>query len=148
MGEQHTVAVEVRAAGGVVWRQAGKGVEFLVIHRPRYDDWSLPKGKADDDDEGWRAIAEREVEEETGLRCEAGKRVETVRYVDRHGREKEVRYFAMLVDDETSGRFSVNDEVDKIDWLRPDSARRRLTRKSDVSVIDAFLADRSDLTDG
>lgn len=138
------VAVEVRAAGGVVWRRSGGGIEFLVIHRPRYDDWSLPKGKADDDDEGWRAIAEREVEEETGFRCEAGKRVETVRYVDRHDREKEVRYFAMAVDDDTPGAFSVNDEVDEIAWLRPKKARRRLTRDADIGVIDAFLADRPD----
>jgi 8-oxo-dGTP diphosphatase len=136
-------AVEVRAGGGVVWRQVGKRVELLVIHRPRYDDWSLPKGKADDDDEGWRACAEREVEEETGYRCDAGERVDTVRYIDRHGRTKEVRYFAMEVDDDTSGSFSVNDEVDKIAWLSPKQARRRLTRKTDVAVIDVFLSEHA-----
>lgn len=147
MGEQDAVAVEVRAAGGVVWRTVGDGVEFLVIHRPRYDDWSLPKGKADTDDEGWRAIAEREVQEETGYRCAAGKKVDTVRYTDRHGREKEVRFFAMEVDGDTAGSFAVNDEVDEIAWLTTKKARRRLTRASDASVIDAFLADRPDLNE-
>jgi 8-oxo-dGTP diphosphatase len=126
----------------VVWRRAAGGVEFLLIHRPRYDDWSLPKGKAESDDEGWRTMAEREVEEETGYRCAAGKRIDIVRYRDRHGREKEVRYYAMEVDGDTPGSFAVNDEVDEVAWLVPQEARRRLTRASDASVIDAFLAAR------
>jgi 8-oxo-dGTP diphosphatase len=128
----------------VVWRGAGSSVEFLLIHRPRYDDWSLPKGKADDEDEGWRACAEREVEEETGYRCAAGRRVDVVRYADRHGRAKEVRYFAMEVDDDTAGSFRPNDEVDRVIWAKPKPARRRLTRSADVRVVDAFLAMRAD----
>lgn len=136
--------VEVRAAGGVVWRRMGRGLELLLIHRPRYDDWSLPKGKADDEDEGWRACAEREVEEETGYHCAAGRRVDVVRYADRRGRSKEVRYFAMQVDDDTEGSFRPNDEVDEVMWVTPKRARRRLTRSDDVGVLDAFLAMRAD----
>jgi 8-oxo-dGTP diphosphatase len=133
---------EVRAAGGVVWRWAGSTVEFLLIHRPRYDDWSLPKGKTESDDEGWRRCAEREVEEETGHRCPAGRRVDTVRYHDRRGRAKEVRYYAMEVGDDAADAFRPNDEVDEIAWLKPEKARSRMTRASDVAVLDAFLAGR------
>lgn len=133
------VEVGVRAGGGVVWRRAGDDAEILLVHRPRYDDWSLPKGKADDEDEGWKACAEREVAEETGYRCTAGRRVGITRYRDRHGRAKEVRYFAMEVDGSTKGRFCPNDEVDEIAWLRPKKARRRATRTGDVDIIDAFL---------
>lgn len=137
-----SVAVDVRAGGGVVWRRSGSSVEFLLVHRPRYDDWSLPKGKADDDDEGWRACAEREVEEETGYRCTAGRLVDVVHYVDRHDRAKEVRYFAMEVNGDTVGAFGPNDEVDEIVWLKPKKARRRLTRQADVDVLEAFLTAR------
>ena len=129
----------VRAGGGVVWRRSGQGIEFVLVHRPRYDDWSLAKGKADDADEGWRACAEREVEEETGYRCTAGERVAVVRYVDRHGRAKEVRYFSMRVSGRDPDTFRPNDEVDEIVWLGPKEARRRLTREADVEVLDAFL---------
>jgi 8-oxo-dGTP diphosphatase len=144
MAPKGSTAVEVRAGGGVVWRRSGSGVDVLLVHRPRYDDWSLPKGKADDDDEGWRACAEREVEEETGYRCVAGRRVDVVRYRDRNGRAKEVRYFAMLVDSDTVGAFRPNEEVDEIVWLGPKKARRRLTYRTDVGVLDAFLAARAD----
>src|SRR4051812_49902900 len=61
-------AAEVKASGGVVWRRGERGVEVVVVHRPRYDDWSLPKGKLDPG-EGWEQAALREVEEEVGLRC-------------------------------------------------------------------------------
>ena len=144
MSPKQAQATEVRAGGGVVWRKAGSTVEFLLIHRPRYDDWSLPKGKADDDDEGWRACAEREVEEETGYRCTAGRRVDTVRYRDRHDRAKEVRYFSMEVDEKTRGSFRPNDEVDEVEWLKAKKARRRLSRAVDVAVVDRFLAWRGD----
>ena len=77
----------VRAAGGVVTRPATDGgVEVLVVHRPRYDDWSLPKGKAEPGERDEDAL--REVEEETGYRCTLGRRAPPVHYEDRHGRPK------------------------------------------------------------
>ena len=68
-------AAEVKAAGGVVWRHGEGGVEIVVAHRPRYDDWSLPKGKLDKG-ESWEQAALREVEEEVGLRCRLGPELE------------------------------------------------------------------------
>ena len=62
---------QVKAAGGVVWRRGDAGLELAVVHRPRYDDWSLPKGKLDPG-ETWEEAALREVEEEIGLRCRLG----------------------------------------------------------------------------
>jgi 8-oxo-dGTP diphosphatase len=76
---------EVRAAGGVVWRRADGTVELALIHRPRYDDWSLPKGKLDPG-ESWEAAAEREVEEEIGLRLRRGPELPPVAYRDGKGR--------------------------------------------------------------
>jgi 8-oxo-dGTP diphosphatase len=75
-------AAEVKAAGGVVWRAgAGGAPEFVAVHRPRYDDWSLPKGKLDPG-ETWEQAALREVEEEVGLRCTLGAELPPVAYTD------------------------------------------------------------------
>jgi 8-oxo-dGTP pyrophosphatase MutT (NUDIX family) len=132
----------VRAAGGVVWRRpAGSGggegagrVEVLVVHRPRYDDWSFPKGKCDDG-ESFRAAAEREVLEETGLQCDLGEPIEQVAYTDQRGRPKVVRYWAMTV---RSGSFTANEEVDEVAWLPPDEARHRLTYPHDAALLRRF----------
>src|SRR5215468_3875790 len=87
----------VRAAGGIVERDG----RMLLIHRPEYEDWSFPKGKLVDG-ESWEEGALREVEEETGLRCELGEEAGRTRYVDSRGRNKEVRYFLMTSDGEAS----------------------------------------------
>ena len=88
-------AAEVRASGGVLWRRAGgAAIEIAVIHRPRYDDWSLPKGKLDKG-ESWEAAAVREVEEETGVIAELGDELEPIGYRDNKGRAKVVRYWLM-----------------------------------------------------
>src|SRR5512132_1125147 len=87
-------AAEVKAAGGVVWRRAGDTIAIAVAHRPRYDDWSLPKGKLDEG-ESWEEGALREVWEETGMRCSLGEELEPVNYKDRKGRDKVVRYWLM-----------------------------------------------------
>jgi len=128
---------EVRAAGGLVWRQAAGGdVEVVVVHRPRYDDWSLPKGKCDPgEDDG--ACALREVEEETGLACRLGRELPSVSYRDRRGRDKQVRYWSMTP--LAGGRFVANPEVDELRWCDLDGARELLSYDADRVVLASFL---------
>ena len=97
-------AAEVKASGGVVWRRGahGEGVELVVVHRPRYDDWSLPKGKLDPG-ETWEQAALREVDEEVGLRCRLGEELPAVSYTDHKGRAKAVRYWLMEPEDDARG---------------------------------------------
>lgn len=125
-------AKQVRAAGGLVVRKRKDGIEIAVVHRPRYDDWSLPKGKLDPG-ESFEEGALREVEEETGLRCELGKELSPVRYRDRKGRRKIVRYWRMTP---AGGGFKPNDEVDEMRWLSPKKARRLLDYDHDRRLID------------
>jgi 8-oxo-dGTP pyrophosphatase MutT (NUDIX family) len=129
-------AGEIRAAGGVVWRSADEGVEVLIVHRPRYDDWSLPKGK-NNPGESDEDCARREVAEETGLHCELGPHLADVRYVDGRGRPKVARYWAMRP---VTGQFVAGPEVDQVRWVPLDQARRELSYARDVKVLDAFAA--------
>ena len=125
----------VRAAGGVLWRRAPSGdLEVVVVHRPKYDDWSLPKGKCDPG-ESHEDCAVREVEEETGYRCRLGPELPGNAYADREGRRKEVRYWAMAV---VSGTFRPNSEVDQAPWVTLDEARTALSYRRDVTVLDAL----------
>jgi 8-oxo-dGTP diphosphatase len=117
---------EVLAAGGVVRR----GGDVLLVHRPKYDDWTLPKGKLDKG-ETFEQAALREVEEETGLVCELGDEVSSTTYEDRNGKVKLVRYWEMTV---VGGGFEPNDEVDELRWLPPDEARELLTYPRDKGV--------------
>jgi 8-oxo-dGTP diphosphatase len=127
--------VTVRAAGGVVWRAGDGGrAEVLVVHRPKYHDWSFPKGKREEG-ESDEQTALREVEEETGFTCHLGPELPGTSYIDRKGRPKTVRYFVMTV---VGGEFIAGDEVDEIRWLRPPAARSLLTYDRDVEVLDAF----------
>jgi 8-oxo-dGTP pyrophosphatase MutT (NUDIX family) len=128
--------IEVLAAGGAVWRRGAEGaVEVLVVHRPRYDDWSLPKGKCDDG-EGFVACARREVLEETGLTCEVGPDLLDVYYHDHKGRSKVVRYWAM---EAVAGTFVANDEVDEVRWLSFPAAVAALTYPHDRPVLRALV---------
>jgi 8-oxo-dGTP diphosphatase len=122
---------EVQAAGGLVVREAEGGVEVALVHRPKYDDWSLPKGKLDAG-ESFEAAALREVAEETGLRCELGRQLEPTRYVDRKGRDKLVRYFLMRPID---GRFEPTAEVDEMRWLPPTEALTLLDYEHDRRLV-------------
>src|SRR5688500_163787 len=110
---------EVRAAGGVVVRDG----RVLLVHRPKYGDWTLPKGKAEPG-ESDEACAQREVEEETGLVCELGRELATVRYRDHHGRPKVVRYWEMRP---VAGGFEPTDEVDEVRWVAAGEAAGVLT---------------------
>lgn len=124
----------VQAAGGVVWRRRRGDVEVLLVHRPKYGDWTFPKGKLETGEDHDDA-ALREVLEETGLRCALGPELEISTYVDGKGRPKVVRYWMMQVED---GAFAANDEVDEMRWLPLERARRRLTYERDLPVLDSF----------
>jgi phosphohistidine phosphatase SixA/8-oxo-dGTP pyrophosphatase MutT (NUDIX family) len=130
------VSQPVRAAGGIVLRGEGGDRSVALVHRPRYDDWSFPKGKLDDgEDEATAAL--REVEEETGLRCHLGPSVGAVTYRDRRGRAKVVRYFQM---DANGGGFAPNHEVDELRWVPLEDAARLLSYAHDRSVLRQVLA--------
>ena len=122
----------VRAAGGIVIRREADDVQVLLVHRPRYDDWSFPKGKLQEG-EGEPDGALREVREETGYRCAVDHEVDRVRYVDQRGRDKEVVYFRMTA----RGRegFQPNAEVDDVRWASIGRAAVLLTWPRDVSVL-------------
>lgn len=127
---------EVLAAGGVVVREAADGVRVAVVRRPRYDDWSLPKGKLDEG-EGWKEAALREVEEEVGSACELGAELPAVAYIDNKGRYKVVRYWLMeaVGDDD----FEPNDEVDEVRWLAAGEALALLSYERDQSLLEEAL---------
>jgi 8-oxo-dGTP diphosphatase len=118
---------EVRAAGGILRRDG----LVAVVHRPKYDDWTFPKGKLDSGESSEDA-ALREVEEETGFACELGEELESTTYNDRHGRPKVVRYWEMTV---VGGEFRANDEVDELRWVSPEEARRMLSYERDRQLV-------------
>jgi 8-oxo-dGTP diphosphatase len=129
--------VEIHAAGGVVTRPAANGdFEILVVHRPKYDDWSFPKGKLDPG-ETFEHGAIREVEEETGVRCELGAELRSHRYVDRNGRDKLVRYWMMTVV-EAQPR-EPDDEVDEVRWVAARDAPALLSYHADHELVAAVV---------
>lgn len=117
----------VRAAGGLVEREG----KVLLVHRPKYDDWSFPKGKCDAEEPDG-ACALREVEEETGLRCELLDEIGSTSYTDGKGRPKVVRYWRMRP---LSGEFAPQDEVDEIRWETPERAAELLSWERDVPLL-------------
>ena len=123
----------VVAAGGIVTRTDEEGTRVLLVHRPRYDDWSFPKGKIDEGETAAEA-ALREVTEETGYQASLGGHIGVVEYPDRTGRPKIVHYWGMSVE---SGRFEANSEVDEIAWLGLGAALDRLSYERDRAVLRA-----------
>ena len=120
---------EVEAAGGIVLDDDGR---VALVHRPRYDDWSLPKGKLDPG-ESFEEAALREVEEETGMRCRLLDELDPVEYRDNKGRQKLVRYWLMAVDQDPG--FVPNDEVDELRWVQPEEAAELLTYAHDAELV-------------
>jgi 8-oxo-dGTP diphosphatase len=135
----------IEAAGGLVWRPGEGGqpsqesrssTDVALVHRPKYDDWSLPKGKLEPGEHPLLA-ALREVEEEAGAKAVPGRPLGRSRYtVD--GRPKRVQYWAMRW---KGGEFRPNPEVDMVDWVPIELAAPRLKPDRDGFVVDEFLRD-------
>jgi 8-oxo-dGTP diphosphatase len=121
---------EIEAAGGVVVDEDGR---VAVVHRPKYDDWTVPKGKLDPG-ETFEEAALREVEEETGLRCSLVRELPSTTYTVRD-RPKVVRYWLMSVVEDPG--FEPNDEVDELRWLSAADAAALLTYDRDKEVLEA-----------
>jgi len=119
----------VRAAGGIVVRDGS----VLLVHRPKYDDWSFPKGKLEEG-ESWEEAAAREVEEETGLRCEVGDLVGSTRYFVLQG-PKEVRYYRMV----GAGDAQAQNEIDELRWAPLAEAHDLLTHERDRRLLERLL---------
>ena len=122
---------EVAAAGGVVLRREVDESRVAVIHRPKYMDWSLPKGKLEPG-EGFEEAALREVEEETGFSARLLGELPPISYLDRKGRTKLVRYWLM---EPLEGEFSPHDEVDELRWLSAADAVDLLTYDHDRELV-------------
>ncbi len=130
-------ADEIRAAGAVAWRPGPDGPLVALVHRPKYDDWTLPKGKVDPG-ESVLLTAVREVEEETGQHVTLGRRLSPSCY-DVDGRPKRVDYWVARAQDPPA-EFTPNHEVDELAWLSVPEAADRLTYERDVVVLGEFAA--------
>lgn len=124
----------IRAAGGVVWREDDDGLRVAVIHRPRQNDWTLPKGKLEPGEDEHSA-AVREAWEETGWQVEAGAELGSLRYKV-GGEPKTVRYWSLRA---LHGVFTPNREVDVVEWLAPAQARQRLSYAKETEILDRFV---------
>ena len=123
----------VRAAGGVVWRVRAGRPQVAIVHRPRYDDWSLPKGKLESG-ESELAAAVREVGEELGSRVAVGRRLSRISY-DYDDVHKTVAFWSMR---HVGGAFEANDEVDEVQWVSPKAAAAHLSYDIERGVMDEF----------
>ena len=126
----------ILAAGGLLWRPAVGGIEICLVHRPRYDDWSLPKGKLHSREHPLRA-ALREVEEETGVRGVVGRRLPAQEYVLGPDR-KHVDYWSMTP---AGGEFVPSEEVDALEWTVPQDAAKLLSYARDREFVLGFAAE-------
>jgi 8-oxo-dGTP pyrophosphatase MutT (NUDIX family) len=124
---------DIRAAGAVVWRMQDGVLQVAIVHRPHYDDWSLPKGKLESG-ESELAAAVREIDEEIGARVAVSRRLTRVHYLVDEAK-KSVAYWTMR---HVSGDFATNDEVDALEWLTVTAARERVSYPLDRQVLDDF----------
>ncbi|GAA4515392.1 NUDIX hydrolase [Actinoallomurus oryzae] len=131
----------IRAAGAVLWRPGESGPEVALVHRPRYDDWSFPKGKAKDGEHVLRT-AVREVWEESGVRPVLGRRLPAREY-EKERRPKRVDYWAATGD---GGDFRPNEEIDRVEWLPVPEAERRLSYEHDADLLREFASGPSRTT--
>jgi 8-oxo-(d)GTP phosphatase len=127
---------EIQAAGAILWRDGPQGVEVGLVHRPRYGDWSFPKGKQDAG-EHILMTAVREVTEETGTRPTLGRRLPSARYTAKGG-PKVVHYWSARPAGVTA--FTPTEEIDHFLWLPAPAARARLSYPRDAGLLDTFLA--------
>jgi broad specificity phosphatase PhoE/ADP-ribose pyrophosphatase YjhB (NUDIX family) len=126
----------IRAAGGVVWRSTAEGIKVCLVHRPRYDDWSLPKGKLESGEHPLLA-AVREVAEESDVRAVPQVRLPSVRYTS-EGRPKVVDFWSMWA--AGSGGFEAETEVDGVRWLSVEAAIGLVSYPHDAGVLRVFAA--------
>jgi 8-oxo-dGTP pyrophosphatase MutT (NUDIX family) len=126
----------VRAGGGVLRRRRDNGqYEYALVHRPKYGDWSLPKGKVDPGESDEHA-ALREVEEETGVRPRLGPELGVARYRDGRGRPKQVRYWLMEpADPDERPKFQPNHEIDELRWCSAADTGKLLSYEHDRKLI-------------
>lgn len=135
-GTDEAPAPAVRAAGGAVWRRGADGLEVILVHRPKYDDWSIPKGKLDPGESSEEA-AVREVAEEATVVARLGPELPSVQYEDRYGQIKVVRYWAMTVE---RGLAAGDHEVDQAAWFTLPEAIARLSYDHDRPVLHRLAA--------
>lgn len=129
---------DVVAAGAVVTRKGPEGREVLLVHRPKYDDWSFPKGKRDPG-EHVTATAVREVLEETGVEIRLGRPLRPQLYTVSGSRAKKVHYWVgHVVGDDDVSSYVLNDEVDDLGWFPAGVAAERLTYLDDIDLLDQF----------
>ena len=121
----------IEAAGGILWRQTPRGPEIALIHRGRYDDWTLPKGKREPG-ETWQQTARREVHEETGLRAEPGDFAGAMGYTVK-GRPKVVLYWNMRITGDPA--FIPNEEVDHMVWLPVEEAIKKMSYPDEIALV-------------
>jgi 8-oxo-(d)GTP phosphatase len=127
------VTEPIRAAGAVLWRPAAAGIEVCVVHRPRYDDWTLPKGKLHHGEHPL-AAAVREIAEETGVRGDPQLRLPDVEYLLPGGVPKVVQFWSMRAVDGPAAAVADPDEVDATAWLPPAQAAARLSHAADARL--------------
>jgi 8-oxo-dGTP diphosphatase len=128
----------IRAAGALLWRETNeREVEIALIHRPKYDDWTLPKGKIE---EGETALqcAYRELFEETGIKASFTRQLGSVEYEESGQRKRVIFWAARCALDAST--FVVNEEVDQLEWLAPENALAKATHDSDRQMIESFLS--------